>query len=254
MTAVRASIERDGQLVRLTLAKPKGNILDAAMVAALRAGVAAVPRHGPVKLVVIDHDGPHFSFGASVEEHLPEQVADMLGGFHALLREIEAMGVPTAAIVRGQCLGGGLELALVAGRIFADDTTWFGMPEVKLGVFPPAGTVLLPLRARVADVVHLVCGGQSVDANDARAMGICDQVNHDANAACLAWFDAHLATHSAPAIRHAWRAARRPYARALGEELAAVERMYLDELMSHRDPVEGLTAFVQRRTPTWEHA
>ncbi|MEQ1566364.1 MAG: enoyl-CoA hydratase/isomerase family protein [Myxococcota bacterium] len=254
MTPLRVGTERDGAVVRLTLARPKGNVLDAEMVGALRGAIGQILPEGPVKLVVVDHDGPHFSFGASVEEHLPGRVARMLHDFHRMFRDLEGLGIPTAAVVRGQCLGGGLELAIACGRVFVHPDSKLGLPEVKLGVFPPLGAVLLPFRVRMADAVELVLSGATVDGRSAVGLGLADEVADDPWAACLAWFDQRLAAHSATAVRAAWRAVRRPVARALGEELAAVENLYLEDLMHHRDPVEGLRAFVEGRPPVWEHA
>lgn len=254
MSPLRIGTERDGQIARFTLARPKANVLDAAMIEALRRAIDGLEAAGPLKLVLLDHEGPHFSFGASVEEHLPGRVGQMLASFHALFRDLEGLGVPTAAIVRGQCLGGGLELALVAGRVFVAPAARMGVPEVRLGVFPPVGALLLPLRARMADAVELVLSGASIDGAQAVRLGLADHCSDDPAGAALAWFDERLAPHSAVAVRHAWRAVRRPVARALGEELAALERQYLEELMTHRDPVEGLSAFLDhQRPPTWEH-
>lgn len=253
MSALKIGSERGGAVVRLTLAKPKGNVLDAELVGALRDAIANVPRVGLPKLVVIDHEGPHFSFGASVEEHVPDKVRGMLEGFHAMFRELEALGVPTAAIVRGQCLGGGLELALAAGQIFCDASARFAAAEVKLGVFPPVASVLLPLRVGAARAAELVISGRTVGPEQALRIGLVDEVAADPWVACLAWYDGALGAHSAVAVRAAWKAARRPYSCALGAPLAAAERQYLDDLMTHRDPVEGLRAFLDRRPPNWEH-
>lgn len=254
MSPLRATTERDGQILRLTLARPKANILDAGLVGALRDEVRAIPRDGPLKLVVLDHDGPHFSFGASVEEHLPDAVGGMLASFHALFRELDAADVPIAAVVHGQCLGGGLELALIAGRLFVDPTARLGLPEIKLGVFPPVGSVLLPLRLGLPAATDRVLSGESVDGETAARLGLADSCTEYPRAALLAWFEEVLAPRSAGAVRHAWRAVRRPVRRALHEDLPAVERQYLQELMTLRDPVEGLRAFLAGREPTWEDA
>ena len=56
--------------------------------------------------MILTAEGPHFSFGASVEEHLPDQVAAMLEGFHGLFRAIFASDLPVLCAVRGMCLGG----------------------------------------------------------------------------------------------------------------------------------------------------
>ena len=80
---VNAWLERDEQILRLQLARPKANIIDAAMIDAL--SKALHEHNGDERLlaVILDAEGPHFSFGASVEEHLPEQCAGMLRKRHS---------------------------------------------------------------------------------------------------------------------------------------------------------------------------
>lgn len=250
---VRLEVERDGAVARLVLARPKANILDAAMVGALRESLVGLERLRGLRLLVLAADGPHFSFGASVEEHLPGQVESMLAGFHAWFREVEALGVPTAAVVRGQCLGGGFELATACGRVYCDPTARFAVPEIKLGVFPPVAAVLLPWRVRGPEATRLLLSGAPVDGEEATRLGVADVCSEDPEAALWRWYDDALAPLSAVAVRMAWRAHRRPVVRALTEDLPAVERLYLEELMAFGDPVRGLTAFLAKTPPHWEH-
>lgn len=246
--------EQNGQLRRLILNTPKANVLDAEMVAALRGQLQMVAESSDKpKLLVFEGEGKHFSFGASVEEHLPASVAQMLEGFHAFFRELEALAIPTAAIVRGQCLGGGLEVAAFCGRVFAESSAVFAVPEIKLGVFPPIGALILPWRCGGARASELVISGRSVAAEEALAMGLVDELADDAEQALAAWWERSLAAHSAVALRFAWQAARRPIARALEEELPKLEKLYLEQLMACEDPVEGLNAFLERRPPQWRH-
>ena len=98
----------DGAVERFVLNRPKANVLDAEMVGAIRAHVATLAGRTGLKLLVFEGEGKHFCFGASVAEHVKAEAPAMLAGFHAMFREIEALSVPTAAIVRGQCLGGAL--------------------------------------------------------------------------------------------------------------------------------------------------
>lgn len=255
MTApIRVSCEHGGELDRIVLARPKANVLDAEMVAAITQHVeslAASP--GPCKLLVFEGEGSHFSFGASVEEHLPEKIGRVLPGFHALFRAIEALRVPTAAVVRGQCLGGGFELATGCGMVFCDETARFGVPEIRLGVFPPVAAAALHWRLGGARAAQVILSGEAMTGEEAAKIGVADRCVEDPEAALQKWFSGGLAKLSAVAVRAAWRAAREPFARALAEDLAEVERQYLEDLMRHSDPVEGIRAFVERRPPRWEN-
>jgi cyclohexa-1,5-dienecarbonyl-CoA hydratase len=159
----KAWTERDGALLRLRLSRPKANLVDAEMIRALHGALVEFHKHpGSLRGALLDAEGPHFSFGASVEEHLPDRCAKMLGSLHALLVGMLEFPVPILVAVRGQCLGGGLEVALAAGPIFAAPTAQFGQPEIKLGVFAPAASVLLPYRVSQPVAEDLLFSGRSV--------------------------------------------------------------------------------------------
>jgi cyclohexa-1,5-dienecarbonyl-CoA hydratase len=250
---LKAWVERDGALLRLRLARPKANICDAEMIRALHAALDAHRGSAALRGVLLDHEGPHFSFGASVEEHLAERCAQMLASLHALIIEMVAFPKPILVAARGQCLGGGLEVALAGGPIFASPEAQFGQPEIRLGVFAPAASCLLPWRVGQTAAEDLLWSGRSVGTPQALAIGLVHAVADDPTAAALAYFDEHLAPRSAAALACAVEAVRAPRLRELRERLAEVERLYLDRLMSTRDANEGLAAFLQRRAPAWEH-
>jgi cyclohexa-1,5-dienecarbonyl-CoA hydratase len=249
----RSWLERDGALLRLRLSKPKANLVDAAMIAALHE--AFVRHRGSTGLrgVLLDAEGPHFSFGASVEEHLPERCAAMLESLHALLMAMLEFPAPILVAVRGQCLGGGLEVALAGGPIFAAPDAQLGQPEMKLGVFAPAASCLLPYRVSRPAAEDLLFSGRSVSGEEAKAIGLVQTLAADPEAAALAYFDAHLFAKSAAALACALAATREPYLAEARHRLAHVERLYLDTLMKTRDANEGLAAFLDKRQPRWEH-
>src|SRR5512134_3343362 len=108
-TPLKIWLEADGRLLRLRLNRPKANLIDAAMIDALD---RALTDHGSdprLAAVLIDAEGPHFSYGASVEEHLPGQCEAMLNSIHRLVLRLAGSPVTILVAVRGQCLGGGLE-------------------------------------------------------------------------------------------------------------------------------------------------
>lgn len=249
---LKAWLEKDGALLRLRLSRPKANIVDAAMIAGLR---SALREHLPgarLRAVLLDAEGPHFSFGASVEEHLPESCAAMLRDLHALILQLVASPVPVLVAVRGQCLGGGLEVAAAGHRIFAAPGATLGQPEIKLAVFAPAASCLLPERIGQACAEDLLFSGRSIGAEEAHRIGLVDALADDPSLAALAWFDEHLAPLSAASLRFAVRAARAGGVERIRAKLAEVERLYLEELMATHDAVEGLTAFIAKRPAKWE--
>lgn len=248
---LRVERARGDAVARLILARPKANVLDAAMIAAIREAVAELREVAGLKLVVFEGEGPHFSFGASVPEHLPGQVESMLPSFHAMFLELEELGVPTAAAVRGQCLGGAAEIVLWCGYVAAQAQARIGVPEVTLGVFPPVAALGLRWRVGGARASQMIVTGEPVTGEAAAAMGLVDVVADDPRDAVDRWYSAHLGGLSAVGVRYAWRASRAPMLRAVREELPELERLYLRDLMSCADPLEGLGAFVQKRAPIW---
>lgn len=251
---IRCSTERSGGMERIVLDRPKGNVIDLEMIEAIRERVARIAGEpGPCKLLVFEGAGRHFSFGASVEEHLPEKVGLLLPAFHRLFRELEQSSIPTAAVVRGQCLGGGFELAVSCGLLFCDPTARLGVPEIKLGVFPPVAAVVLPWRMSGARSTQLILSGETVEGPAAPGVGLAEGCSVDPEADLQRWFVENLEGRSAVAVRSAWRASRRPLAEALNRGLAELESLYLNDLMPHSDPVEGITAFVEKRQPVWRN-
>ena len=251
---LKAWLDRDGSLLRLRMAKPKANLIDAAMISALDAALSEHLPNPDICCVLLDAEGPHFSFGASVEEHLPGQCADMLSGLHGLIIKMLKYPVPIIAAVQGQCLGGGLEVVCGASQIFASLNAKFGQPEINLAVFAPAASCLLPERIGQANAEDLLFSGRSISAEEAFRIGLAQNVSEDPELAALNWFDQHLATLSASSLRFAVRAARLQSLERIVEKIALVENIYINELMETHDALEGLTAFVEKRTANWENS
>lgn len=246
-------LDRDGTLLRLRLARPKPNIVDAAMIAALDAALAEHRDTKQLRAVLLDHEGPHFSFGASVEEHLPGSCAEMLKALHKLVRSMINCPVPLLVSIKGQCLGGGLEVAAAGSMLFAAPDAKLGQPEIKLAVFAPAASCLLPERIGQAKAEDLLFSGRSMGAEEALATNLIDCLADDPEAAALEYFDKQLAPNSASSLRLAVLAARDEYRQRVIAKLERVESLYLSQLMETHDAVEGLTAFLEKRQAKWEH-
>jgi cyclohexa-1,5-dienecarbonyl-CoA hydratase len=254
MTAgLKVWFDAEGRLLRLTLSRPKANLIDTAMIAALDKALSEHLANPGVSAVVLDADGPHFSFGASVEEHLPAQCAAMLRDIHGLILRMVEAPVPILVAVRGQCLGGGLEVALAGHLLFVTADATLAQPELKLGVFAPAASCLLPELIGPQRAFDLLVSGRSVTGAQAVAMGLAHEAASDPTRAAITYFDEHLKTKSGSSLRHAVKAARLDYIARVKAKLTAVERLYLDGLMTTHDAVEGLEAFIAKRAAQWKH-
>lgn len=250
---VHYDLTHDGQIARITLATPKANILDRVTMVEIMKSLHILGGYNTLKAIVLESEGPHFSFGASIAEHLPDEIEQTLILLRSLLDSLSMAKAPTIAAVRGQCLGGAFELVLACDLIIADETAQFALPEIKLGVFPPAGAALLPVRIGASTSSEMVITGNAWNASAARAAGL---VHRLAPAGKLdisldEWLESDFLPRSAVALRCAAQAARRPVVCALKNDLPGLEHMYLDQLMSHPDATEGIRAFMEKRQPQW---
>jgi cyclohexa-1,5-dienecarbonyl-CoA hydratase len=250
---IELALHPDRTRAAFTLFHPKGNIITAEMVAALTQALEPLAHDEHLKLITIEGSGPDFSFGASVPEHAPGQIERVLPEMHALIYALLDIPIPTAAVVRGRCLGGGFELALACDFIFAEASATFGLPEIALGVFPPAASALLPARIGTARATSAILSGTPRPASDWLAAGLVEAVVPDGGVASAVdqWFDRTLRPRSAAALRHATEAARVSLVRHVHAVLPDLERLYLADLMTTRDAAEGIAAFLAKRQPTW---
>ncbi len=245
-----------GQVVSLTLNAPKANVLDAEMMTDLQKALDDLRKQPDVKLVRFTGAGDHFSFGASVPEHTKEKAPEMLRQFHGLFYSLADLAIPTAALISGQCLGGGMELALMCNFMFADKSAKLGQPEIQLGVFAPPASLLLAMKIGQARADDLLLTGRSASADEAHAMGLVSQVFDDREAMLAgvdAWTEKHILPRSASSLRYAVRAARLEFNNVVKSKLQQQEKFYLDELMATHDANEGIQSFLERRKPDWKN-
>jgi cyclohexa-1,5-dienecarbonyl-CoA hydratase len=251
---VRVDSVDDGTFWRVTFGRGPGNILDIETMNALAEVWRRAARERGLKGVCLEGARADFSFGASVQEHLPERVAAMLEAMRQLALALMDSRIVATAAVRGRCLGGGLEIASLCHRIFAGADATLGQPEIALGVFAPVASIVLPDRIGRARAEDLCLTGRILPAEEALAIGLVDEIKTDPARGALAWMRTHFAHRSASSLRHAVHAVRAHLAARLRVELPALERAYLEELMTTADAVEGLKAFLAKRPPSWKNA
>lgn len=244
----------DGRVLEIRLGPPPGNIITSLLTEELVGAVAAADEDPRRKLVIVSGQGKHFSYGASVEEHLPDAVGDMLPGFHRALGRILASPVPILARVTGACLGGGLELVLACGLVFCEEKAMFAVPEIQLGVFPPAASVLLPPRCGAAVAYEMAVTGCRLDGKRAHEVGIANRVAPagELDAMIDEFVEKEILPKSGSSLRFASRAARAAAAAEYDRHIRTVETLYLEKLMATEDAVEGIQAFLDKREPRWK--
>jgi cyclohexa-1,5-dienecarbonyl-CoA hydratase len=249
----------DGQVTEITIGPAPANIVSAKVIDELTTEIenhASSSKRSGTKLIVITGEGKHFSYGASVEEHKPELVGDMLPRLHGLITKIIECDVPTLARVSGLCLGGGFEVAMACSLIFCDKTAQFAVPEIQLGVFPPVASVLLPRLIAANEANRLILTGDKLPAEDALRLGLVSVMTDEGalEESTNKYIEKRFLPKSASSLRMACLAARADLARYFRENIPVAEKLYLEDLMSTSDAVEGIQSFLDKRPPEWKNA
>lgn len=244
-------VHTEGATAWVALDRPPLNVLDIPMMRAL--GRALTRPAAECDFVVFQGAGPKgFSAGAEVREHTPDRVADMLAAFHDIFRQLGRANCLTIAAVHGHCLGGGMELATFCDFVLAAESAQFAQPEIKLGCFPPVALVTLPRLVGLRAALDLILTGRAISAREAHELGLVTRVvADDALAQAVDTLLGELRRLSPAVLRMSRRALRGQQQDEFEQQLAAVEQIYLGELMKTEDAQEGVRAFLEKRVPAW---
>ncbi|MGP8217431.1 MAG: enoyl-CoA hydratase-related protein [Bacteroidia bacterium] len=254
MSKIRTEYLHDGCVARIILDDGKGNVVDHIMMGEIQNALDSFRTNNNLKLIIFEGAGKHFSFGASVEEHKKANAAVMLKSFHSMFYSIRDLSIPCMAKISGQCLGGGLELAIMCNIIFADNTAKLGQPEIALGVFPPPASIILPEKIGLAKAEDLLITGKIISADGALACGLLNGVFPDRdtmNEKAEEWIKLYILPRSASSLRFAVKAARIKFNHIISNFLPQLESLYLDKLMETQDANEGINSFIEKRKPNW---
>ena len=237
---------------RLQLANPPQNVITIAMMEELAKALAEIEARREVAAIVISGSGGNFSSGVDVAAHTPERVREMLTKFHAVIRALLNSRKVTIAEVRGNCLGGGAELAMVCDMVYtARDARW-GFPEIKLGCFPPVAAVGLAALVGQKRAAELVLTGRQISGAEALAIGLANAaVNEQELEAAVNEALERLSKLSPASLAATKKAFYCWDAMHFDKGLARAEQVYLDELMQTADAREGITAWMEKREPKW---
>jgi methylglutaconyl-CoA hydratase len=245
MSAVR--VERDGPVLRVTLARPeRRNAFDAAVIAELTDAFANV---GDARAVVLAGEGPSFCAGAdvewqraSIELSYEENVEDAMR-LYRMLEAIDASPAPVVARVHGFALGGGSGVVACADVAVASPDAVFGFSEVRLGIIPAVISPFVIARIGPGAARRYFLTGERLDAGAALRIGLVHEVSEDLDGAVEAVVEGILA--GGP---EAVRAAKLlVLERPRGVETA---RIAADRRTSPEGQ-EGLRAFLDKRPPRW---
>ena len=247
--------EEQAGLAKITLNKPPLNVLNIEMMKEINSALEGLGSDPSVKVLVFEaaEGSKAFSAGVDVSEHTTDMVEEMIEVFHRIFRLLDGLEIPTVAVVGGAALGGGCELALFCDMVIASEKASFGQPEIQVGVLPPIAVVALPAIIGPKKTMEMVLTGDRIRADEAERLGLVNKVvpPEGLQAAAEEFVD-KLVKLSGAVLRITKRAVRVGSVGSFTEGLAAVEEVYLGPLMGTEDALEGLSAFMEKRSPVWK--
>lgn len=245
------TVEKKGGATHIVLANPPLNILTCVAMRELAETLRTL--RATDRVAILRGGGKHFCAGADIGEHFPEKGPALLEQLQSLLAALEDSPVPVIAAVRGACLGAGLELAAGCDLMVVAEESKLGVPEISLGVFPPAAVVDLPAKVGPVRAAEMLYTGRTLTGKEAVAWGLANEAVPDAqvneHAAALA---AKISAHSGAAIaacRLALHESSASLTRRAG--IAAACRVYNHRTIPSHDGTEGLKAFLEKRKVVW---
>jgi methylglutaconyl-CoA hydratase len=240
-------VERDGPILRVTLARPeRRNAFDAELIGELREAFHDV---GDARLVLLSGEGESFCAGADIEWQrsaidlsFDENVEDAMRLF-AMMKAIDECPAPVVARVHGYALGGGSGVTAAADIAIAAEDAVFGFSEVKLGIVPGVISPFVLPKIGPAAARRYFLTGERFDAKTALRIGLVHEVAADIGGA-VERVVGELLTSGPQATREAKRLIR---TRPQGEETAQLAA----RLRASEEGQDGLRAFLERRKPAW---
>ena len=159
----------------------------------------------------------------------------------------------TIAAVRGRCLGGGAELAMMCDLVYtAEDATW-QFPEIKLGCYPPVACVALAAIVGRKRAAEMILTGRSFTGRQAQSLGLANEALPDELVTAAAEEAVKRASSLSPvAIAVAKKAFYTWDALRFSDGLDRAEKIYLEDLMQTEDAREGIAAWLEKRPPVWQ--
>ncbi len=256
MSAVLLQIQE--KVATLTVNRPEAlNALNMDVLKGLHDHLLEIGRNDLISIIKIVGSGDKaFVAGADIvgmKEMSPVQAEEFASYGQRTFRMLETSKKITVAVVQGFALGGGCELAMACDLIYASRKAKFGQPEVNLGVIPGfGGTQRLSRLVGIQKARELIFTGRVISADEAKSMGLVAQVfEHEELDNEIAKLIQELSTKGPYALMQAKKALR------LGQDMdlnraCQMEKELFAMCFSHSDQKEGMTAFLEKRKPTWK--
>ena len=248
--------KKDGVGV-VTLNRPEAlNALNGQMMDELTAALRVLEKDKKIVVIILTGSDKAFAAGADIKEMVFKGYMDVFFEDFITANWEEATRVrkPIIAAVAGYALGGGCELAMMCDFILCAENAKFGQPEIKLGVIPGAGgTQRLTRFIGKSKAMDMILTGRMMDATEAERSGLVSRVFPlEAFQDEVLKVAKGIAELSLPSLMVAKEAVNRAYEMSLSEGVR-YERRVFHALFATEDQKEGMTAFADKRSPSFKN-
>ena len=247
-------VERRGTALWLTIRREeRRNAMSHGVLSAMGAAIEGAQADREVRAIVITGAGEKaFCAGADLQsaQAFTTDYSDPVGHFARLLRRARASHVPLVARVNGACMAGGMGLLGMCDLAVAARHAVFGLPEVKVGVFPAQVLTVLQHLVPRRKLAELCLTGEPMTSAQALESGLVNYVDDDVDAR-LDWLLARMDDKSPAAIRRGLYTLKAIDTMAFEESMAFTESQIALFTLTE-DAKEGQAAFQQKRTPQWK--
>jgi enoyl-CoA hydratase len=249
-------LERRGRVGIITLNRPRAlNALNSQLMREVVSVVEELDADSEIGAILITGSERAFAAGADIKEMQPKSYMDVyLDDFFAAWDRLAAARTPLIAAVSGYALGGGCELAMLCDVLIASDTAVFGQPEIKLGVIPGiGGSQRLTRAVGKAKAMEMCLTGRNMKVEEAERAGLVSRIVPVADLLDDAIATATtIAEMSLPVAMMAKEAVNRSFESSLREGVL-FERRVFHSTFATEDQKEGMSAFIEKRTPNFKH-
>ncbi len=247
-------VQQRGPVLWLTIAREeRRNAMSHAVLAGMGQAIEAAQSQRELRAIVITGAGSKaFCAGADLQsaEAFTTDYSEPIGHLARLLRQSRASNVPLIARVNGACMAGGMGLLSMCDLAVAAGHAVFGLPEVKVGVFPAQALTVLQHLIPRRKLAELCLTGEPLTAAEALALGLVNYVDDDVDAR-LEWLLARMLDKSPAAIRRGLYTMKSIDTMAFEESMAFTESQIALFTLTE-DAKEGQQAFQQKRKPQWK--
>jgi cyclohexa-1,5-dienecarbonyl-CoA hydratase len=246
------SLELQQNVARISLNNPPLNVITPVMMDELIQALAEIETNPGISAVLVEGNGSAFSAGVSIAAHTADNIEMMLAKFHAVIRAVIGSKKVTVSKVRGTCLGGAAELAMVCDLVYTGKSARWAFPEISLGCYPPVACAALSALSGQKRAAELILTGRTISGTEAGNIGLVTRVVADYKLdETIKGVLAQLSKFSPSSLGITKKAIYAWDAMHFDKGLARAEKIYLEELMKTADAQEGISAFLQKRPPRW---